>query len=164
MGDGNQGKGLLTLANSTSGEAATYEIAPFWGLWKTFGPFCAPAGTHSLSFTSDGNPSETTVSIIDSYGLVRGRGGMHDFPIHFNTSFPSRFCVDETLDCPCDLDIDSAGYCSKDDTCYNPRNKERARKLFAYSLQFKSRAELAEDGFADDCPFDMGYTVLPPPT
>ena len=73
--DGNQGKGLLTLANSTSGEAATYEIGPFWGMWKSFGPFCAPYGTHTLSFTSDANTDETSVTIVDSFGLVRGRGG-----------------------------------------------------------------------------------------
>ena len=101
MGDGNQGSGLLTLANSTSGEAATYEIGPFHGLWSSFGPFCAPAGTHSIAFTSDSNPTETTVSIIDSFGLVRGRGGMQDFPITFNTSFPSRFCFEHHLGCDC---------------------------------------------------------------
>ena len=33
----------------------------------------------------------------------------------------------------------------------------------AYSLQFKSRAELAADGFSEDCPYDQGYTVVPPP-
>jgi hypothetical protein len=69
--DGNRGNGLLVLANATSGERATYEIPPFWGLWKSFGPFCAPAGTHTLTFTSDTQASETTVSIVDSYGLVR---------------------------------------------------------------------------------------------
>ena len=58
QGDGNEGSGLLTLANSSSGQKAVYEIGPFWGLWKSFGPFCAPAGTHSLTFTSDANPSE----------------------------------------------------------------------------------------------------------
>jgi hypothetical protein len=55
-------------------------------MWKSFGPYCAPAGEHTLAFTSDAQDTETTVSIIDSYGLVRGRGGMDDFPIRFNIS------------------------------------------------------------------------------
>ena len=41
QGDGNQGSGLLRLSNHSTGAVLTYEIAPFWGLWKTFGPFCA---------------------------------------------------------------------------------------------------------------------------
>ena len=162
--DGNAGHGLLTLANSSSGVAATYEITPFHGLWKAFGPFCAPAGTHTLSFTSDAQPVETTFSIIDSFGLVKGKGGMNDLPLTFNTSHPSRFCTDDNLGCDCDPDnwAPAISACSKN-ACYNSRNKERARKLFAYSLQFKSRSELASAGFEEDCPYDHGYTVVKPP-
>ena len=95
MGDGNQGSGLLRLMNhSGDGSTSTYEVGPFWGMWKTYGPFCAPAGSHTLSFTSDAEDQETSFTITDSFGLVRGLGGMHDFPITFNTSSPSRFCSD----------------------------------------------------------------------
>jgi len=158
--DGNQGHGLLTLTNSSSGEAATYEITPFYGLWKSFGPFCAPHGQHTLSFTSDAQPGETSVSIIDSFGLVRGKGGMHDMPITFNTSYPSRFCFEDDLMESC--------HCGDEDTCkrspcVKERQKERARKIFAYSMQFKSRTELAEAGYEEDCPYDVGYSVLEPP-
>lgn len=144
QGDGNQGTGLLKLTNYTTGDVATHEIGPFWGMWKTFGPFCAPAGTHSLTFTSDAQQEETTFSIIDSFGLVRGRGGMDDFPVKFNVSAPSRFCSDDEL-------------------ITEELAKERARKIFAYDLQFTSRDELARTGWSSDCPYDNGYTVLPPP-
>ena len=82
QGDGNQGTGHLRLKNASHSDDAYmyYEIGPFWGMWKTYGPFCAPAGQHTLSFVSDAQTTETTVSIIDSHGLVRGRGGMNDFP------------------------------------------------------------------------------------
>ena len=59
-------------------------------------------------------------------------------------SSPSRFCSDEAL-------------------LTEERNKNRARKIFAYSLQFTPRAELERDGWSEDCPYDNGYTVLPPP-
>ena len=63
-GDGNEGDGLLTLSNSTSGLDLTYRLGAFADMtWKTFGPFCAPAGEHSLSFTSDANPDETTFQV-----------------------------------------------------------------------------------------------------
>ena len=71
MGDGNQGSGLLKLTNYTTGDVSTYEIGSFWGMWESFGPFCAPAGEHSFTFTSDAQSTETTFSIIDSFGLVR---------------------------------------------------------------------------------------------
>ena len=144
QGDGNQGSGLLRLTNHSTGAVATYEIAPFWGLWKTFGPFCAPHGEHSMTFTSDAQETETSFTIIDSYGLVRARGGMSDFPAKFNVSAPSRFCSDPQL-------------------ITKERSKNRARKIFAYSLQFTPRDELERTGWIDDCPYDNGYTVLPPP-
>jgi hypothetical protein len=144
QGDGNQGSGLLRLSNHSSGAVATYEIAPFWGLWKTFGPFCAPHGEHSMTFTSDAQESETSFTILDSYGLVKARGGMNDFPVTFNVSAPSRFCSDPHL-------------------LTEERSKERARKVIAYDLQFTPRAELQRTGWIEDCPYDNGYTVLPPP-
>jgi hypothetical protein len=55
---------------------------------------------------------------------------------------PSRFCYDELSE---------------------TQEVERAEKIFAYSLQFSSRAELEREGWIDDCPYDKGYTVLPPP-
>ena len=45
------------MTNSTSGYTNTYMLGPFWGTWKTYGPFCAPEGTHTVTFTSDANPS-----------------------------------------------------------------------------------------------------------
>ena len=165
QGDGNQGKGLLVLANGTNGQAATYEIGPFWGMWKSFGPFCAPHGTHTLAFTSDDNPGETSVSIIDSFGLVRGRGGMSDFPISFNTSAPARFCFEKSAGCPCSWGVEGADEdeACAGDPCVSERSKERSRKIFAYHLQFKSRTQLAEEGWQDDAPYDTGFSVLPPP-
>jgi hypothetical protein len=58
---------------------------------------------------------------------VRGKGGMHDFPIHFNTSFPSRFCFDDDLGCGCANEDCPAN------ACFRARSKERARKLFGAS-------------------------------
>ena len=142
MGDGNQGSGLLRLANNTRGDISTYEVTPFWGMWKTFGPYCAPAGTHTFSFTSDAESTETTFSIIDSFGLVKARGGMDDLPVTFNTTAPSKFCADAPL--PFEV------------------ARERALKVMAYSLQFHSREELIEQGLEGECPYDKGYSVLPP--
>ena len=71
QGDGNQGSGLLRLNNGTSETVSTYEVGPFWGLWSTFGPYCAPPGEHSLAFTSvtcGGGPRTN----------ARGRFGPHD--------------------------------------------------------------------------------------
>ena len=86
IGDGNQGRGILRITNSSSGFVNTYELGAFWGMWKTFGPYCAPEGTHTFSYTSDANPSETTYTVTDSFGLVRAQGGMQDFPASFNTT------------------------------------------------------------------------------
>ncbi len=96
-GDGNQGSGLLRLHNSTDNSSATYEIGPFWGLHRAFGPYCAPAGRHYFSFTSDSNAVETTVRITDSFGLIKARGGMDDFPLEFNTTAPGKFCIPADL-------------------------------------------------------------------
>ena len=96
-GDGNQGSGLLRLQNSTDNSTLTYEIGSFWGLHRAFGPYCAPAGRHSISFTSDSNAVETTVKITDSFGLIKARGGMDDFPLEFNTTAPAKFCIPADL-------------------------------------------------------------------
>ena len=121
----------------------THMIGPFWGLWKSFGPFCAPAGRHSLTFTSDSNDVETTVKIVDSFGLVRAQGGMDDFPLEFNTSAPSKFCV------PADLGVP---------TLSEELKKERARKLIASTHQYIPRVELERKGFG--VPSDQGYSVI----
>ena len=141
QGDGNQGRGVLRLHNATSGLTSTYDIGPFWGLWKSFGPFCAPEGQHTMSFTSDANPTETTLTITDSFGLVRGAGGMSDFPITFNTTAPNKFC-EPPEGLPHEL------------------QKARARKIFAFSLQGKPRAEIERLGWGEDNPFDMGFTCI----
>ena len=57
QGDGNQGSGILTLNNSTNGAQLVYEIGPFWGLWKSFGPYCAPHGTHSPQAPNPKDPA-----------------------------------------------------------------------------------------------------------
>ena len=206
MGDGNAGTGLLHLSNASHGTVASYEIGPFHGLWRTFGPYCAPTGQHTLSFTSDANPIETTLTVIDSFGLVRGKAGsasarsrrahpsnlplapvlrmmlslclrasadsslvlvnsccfpldaappslpppptracapaVHDLPITFNTSAPSKFC-------------------SEPDGLSEELKKERARKHLARHFQFTPRGKMEELGFVP--PHDRGYTVLPPP-
>ena len=96
-GDGNQGSGLLRLQNATDNSTLTYEIGSFWGLHRAFGPYCAPAGRHSISFTSDSNAIETTVKITDSFGLIKARGGMEDFPLEFSTTAPAKFCIPADL-------------------------------------------------------------------
>ena len=140
-GDGNQGTGVLRLVNETSGAVATYEIGPFWGMHKAFGPYCAPPGRHSISFTSDGNEKETGVTVTDSFGLVRAKGGMADLPMEFNTSAPNKYCLADE-----DLPLEA--------------QKEAARKAIAYKYQFYSRAEVERLG--ETAPFDLGYTVLVP--
>lgn len=97
-------------------------------MWKTYGPFCAPEGWHTFSYTSDANPEETTFTITDSFGLIKAQGGMDDFPVQFHTRSPSKFCTDEHL-----LD--------------EQKTVQRAQKLFAYHDQFTPRAELEADGF-----------------
>ena len=47
--------------------------------------------------------------------------------------------------------------------CVRARLAERAEKLYAYTLQFKSRSELAQTGQTEDCPYDRGISVIPPP-
>ena len=150
--DGNDGQGMLYLNNSYP-EAYRIQCArrpcdrpqtrrlltrrsarksPRRGqlgyMWKTFGPFCAPEGWHTFTYTSDANPEETTFTITDSYGLIKAQGGMNDFPVHFHTTSPNKFCTpDGGLD--------------------EEENVKRARKLFAYHDQFTPRAELEADGF-----------------
>jgi len=140
--DGNQGSGTLRLHNATDGTVRVHEIRPFWGMWKSFGPFCAPEGTHTMSFTSDANPTETTLTITDSFGLVRGAAGMFDFPISFNTTAPNKMC--EAFDNGTEFDLET--------------QKKRARKVYHYSNQGVPRAELEER--MDDNPFDYGFTVI----
>ena len=73
-GDGNEGDGLLSLSNSTSGLDLTYRIGAFADMtWKTYGPFCAPAGAHTLTFTSDANPEETTFQVFKGATLTHAR-------------------------------------------------------------------------------------------
>lgn len=138
QGDGNQGHGLVRLSNATSGFNNTYELTAFHGMWKTFGPFCAPEGTHTLSFTSDANPSETSYTVTDSFGLIKAAGGMTDFPMSFNTTSPSKFCSPE------------GGFDENEKI-------KRARKLIAYHNQFTPRAILESEGTT--VPFDQGLTV-----
>ena len=142
--DGNEGSGLLRLSNATGGTVATYEIPAFWGLWKSFGPYCAPAGAeHTFTFTSDANAVETTVTITDSFGLVKAKGGMDDFPMVFNTTAPSKWCIPAELglvELPEELRF------------------ERARKIVAAHHQYHSRAELEKQGFIT--PADEGYSVI----
>jgi hypothetical protein len=95
MGDGNQGEGYVKLYNSSDNTFNTYRIGPFWNMWHTAGPFCAPAGEHELTFTSDTNSGETTVRVHDSFGLVKAMGGMDDFPLKFKTTAPAKFCTDD---------------------------------------------------------------------
>jgi len=142
-GDGNQGSGLLRLENATDGSTATHEITPFWGLWKSFGPFCAPAGSHTLAFTSDSNHVETTVRITDSFGLVKAQGGMGDLPLDFNTTAPAKFCL------PADL----GGLGLPEELKF-----ERARKLLAAHHQFTPRTVLERQGI--HVPRDQGYSVV----
>ena len=51
-------------------------------------------GTTS-SYTSDANPDETSFTITDSFGLLKAKGGMADFPVTFHTTLPSKFCTPE---------------------------------------------------------------------
>ena len=99
VGDGNGGNGLLKIYNKTSGLTSSYYLGPFYGTWKAFGPYCAPQcpsenpNCHNLTFTSDANAHETTVTVTDSFGLIKGMGGMEDFPIAFSTIAPAKFCM-----------------------------------------------------------------------
>ena len=94
VGDGNGGNGLLKIYNKTSGLTSSYYLGPFYGTWKAFGPYCAPQcpsenpNCHNLTFTSDANAHETTVTVTDSFGLIKGMGGMEDFPIASRRSRP----------------------------------------------------------------------------
>mmetsp|Transcript_39529 Transcript_39529/g.98554 ORF Transcript_39529/g.98554 Transcript_39529/m.98554 type:complete len:112 (+) Transcript_39529:144-479(+) len=107
-------------------------------MWKTFGPFCAPEGTHTFSYTSDANPSETTFTVTDSFGLIKAAGGMHDFPTSFNTTSPSKFCSPE------------GGFSDAE-------RIKRARKLVAYHNQFTPRTILESEGAP--VPSDQGLSV-----
>lgn len=141
QGDGNQGSGMVRITNTSSGFVNTYDLTPFGGMWKTFGPFCAPEGTHTLSFTSDANPSETTVTVTDSFGLIRAAGGMMDFPMSFNTTSPSKFCMP------------SGGFSETEKI-------KRAKKLIAYHNQFTPREILESEGAK--VPYDEGFSVHQP--
>tara|TARA_B110001452_G_scaffold29320_1_gene23042 strand:- start:106 stop:846 length:741 start_codon:yes stop_codon:yes gene_type:complete len=112
----------------------------FWGTWKTFGPFCAPEGEHNITFSSDANPSETTVTVTDSFGLIRAKGGMADFPITFSTGAPNKFC-------------DPEGGLTDD------QKIKRARKLVAYHDQWEPRSLLERRG--REVPQDQGLSVYP---
>lgn len=148
-GDGNQGSGLLRLENASDGSTNTYNIGPFWDLWSTFGPYCAPAGEHSLTFTSDAEVIETTYRVIDSFGLVRAHGGMMDFPAKFNTTAPAKFCT------PADHGAGQDGIMNE------TLRKERARKLLAAHRQWVPRETLEREGLP--VPFDEGLSALKPP-
>mmetsp|Transcript_10567 Transcript_10567/g.28103 ORF Transcript_10567/g.28103 Transcript_10567/m.28103 type:complete len:144 (-) Transcript_10567:399-830(-) len=97
--------------------------------WKTYGPFCAHEGWHNLTYTSDANPDETSYEVYDSFGLLKAKGGMSDFPKPFYTLAPSKFCNPE------------GGLTSE-------QTRKRNRKLVAYHDQRKPRNQLLTEGFA----------------
>ena len=136
---------MLRLRNASSGGTNTYQIGPFWGMHKAFGPYCAPEGEHELTFTSDAEAIETSVSITDSFGLVRLVAGMGDLPMKFNTSAPSKFCTPE------DIGVETLPY---------ELRKERAEKILANSHQFTPRLTLERQGIP--VPYDQGYSVMDP--
>ena len=94
--DGNGGTGMLYINNTaaTPNVIEHYRIDGELGYtWKSYGPYCAFEGWHNLSYTSDANPGETSFSITDSFGLIKAKGGMSDFPVTFHTLKPSKFCT-----------------------------------------------------------------------
>lgn len=119
---------------------AAHSFRSFWGTWKTFGPFCAPEGQHNITFSSDANPSETTVTVTDSFGLIRAKGGMADFPITFETGAPNKFC-------------------NPDGGLTDDQKLKRARKLVAYHDQWEPRSLLERRG--REIPQDQGLSVYP---
>ena len=106
VGDGNGGNGLLKIYNKTSGLTSSYYLGPFYGTWKAFGPYCAPQcpsenpNCHNLTFTSDANAHETTVTVTDSFGLIKGKLG---FRYQF---YPREELEDQLIEPPQDVKID----------------------------------------------------------
>lgn len=129
--DGNAGAGMLYINNTAAipNTIEHYRIDGELGyLWKSYGPFCAYEGWHNLSYTSDANPDETSFVITDSFGLIKAKGGMDAFPVHFHTLKPSKFCTpDGGLDA---LQL-----------------RQRNRKLIAANDQYTPRNRLVEQGF-----------------
>ena len=130
--DGNGGSGILYINNTavTPNTIEHYRIDGELGYtWKSYGPFCAYEGWHNFSYTSDANPDETSFTITDSFGLLKAKGGMADFPVTFHTTLPSKFCTPEGGLSPLQI-------------------KQRTRKIVAANDQFTPRHRLVEFGFA----------------
>ena len=129
--DGNGGTGMLYINNTaaTPNVIEHYRIDGELGYtWKSYGPYCAFEGWHNLSYTSDANPGETSFSITDSFGLIKAKGGMSDFPVTFHTLKPSKFCT-------------------PDNGLSALQLKQRNRKLIAANDQFTPRDRLVAGGF-----------------
>ena len=94
-----------------------------------------PRGANSLALLA-----ETTITVTDSFGLVRAKGGMSDFPVSFNTGAPNKFC-------------DPPGGLTDD------QKIKRARKLVAYHDQFEPRPLLEQQG--REVPQEQGLSVFP---
>ena len=168
QGDGNAGNGLLQVNNTPATLTYRLECVPSpleprpaahadsVGLrrmtcvgrvrsgeigytWKTYGPFCANEGWHNLTYTSDANPSETSYEVYDSYGLLKAKGGMSDFPTTFYTYSPSKFC-------------NPGGGLTSD------QQTKRNRKLIAYNDQRTPRDQLLRQGHG------VPQDVVPPLT
>ena len=133
QGDGNLGEGLLeanqTIANNTPAAASWRLEGELGYTWKTYGPFCVHENWHNLSYTSDANPDETSYEVWDSYGLLKAKGGMLDFPASFHVLAPSKFCSP------------SGGLSAE-------QQSKRNRKLLAANDQRTPRNQLVSHGWA----------------